>query len=53
MKCAACSYSILTQCVFDNAKNKLDYYRGSDFMKKCFKDLKKNVTKIINCEKRK
>ena len=34
-------YSIFTSCLFDESKNKLNYYRGKVFMKKKFcKDLK-------------
>ena len=33
-------YSILTSCSFDESKNKLNYYRGKDCMKKFCKDLK-------------
>ena len=46
-------YSIFTQCSFDESKNKLNYYRGKDCMKKFSKDLKENVSKIINYEKKK
>ena len=31
-------YSLLTHCSFDKTKNKLDYYRGEDCMKKFCKD---------------
>ena len=33
-------YSIFTSCSFDESKNKLNYYRGKDCMKKFCKDLK-------------
>ena len=33
---------------FDATKNKLDYYRGIDFIKELFKKLKDHATKIIN-----
>ena len=46
-------YSLFTHCSFDKAKNKLDYYRGKDCMKKFCKDLRKHATKIINYEKKK
>ena len=46
-------YSILTSCSFDESKNKLNYYRGKDCMKKFCKDLKENATRIINYEKEK
>ena len=31
-------YSIFTHCSFDESKNKLNYYRGDDCMKKICKD---------------
>ena len=46
-------YSLFTHCSFDESKNKLNYYRGDDCMKKFCKDLRENSTKIINCEKKK
>ena len=46
-------YSIFTHCSFDQSKNKLDYYRGEDCMKKFCKDLREHATKIINYEKKK
>ena len=46
-------YSIFTHCSFDESKNKLDYYRGDDCMKKFCKDLRTHATKIINYEKKK
>ena len=48
-------YSIFTSCSFDESKNKLNYYRGNDCMKKfCdFEDLRIHATKIINYEKKK
>ena len=46
-------YSIFTHCSFDKSKNKLNYYRGSDCMKKFCKDLREHATKIINYEKKK
>ena len=46
-------YSLFTHCSFDKTKNKLDYYRGEDCMKKFCKDLRENATKIINYEKKK
>ena len=45
-------YSIFTHCSFDKSKNKLNYYRGEDCMKRFCKDLKEHVIKIINCEKK-
>ena len=46
-------YSLFTHCSFDKSKNKLDYYRGKDCMKKFCKDLRTHVRKIINFEKKK
>ena len=46
-------YSLFTHCSFDKTKNKLDYYRGEDCMKKFCKDLREHATKIINYEKKK
>ena len=46
-------YLLFTHCSFDKTKNKLDYYRGKDRMKKFCKDLRKHATKIINYEKKK
>ena len=38
--------SLFTHCLFDKTKNKLDYYRGDDCMKKFCKDLREHATKI-------
>ena len=46
-------YSIFTHCSFDKSKNKLNYYRGKDCMKKFSKNLREHVSKIINYEKKK
>ena len=46
-------YSIFTSCSFDKSKNKLNYYRGKDCIKKFCKDLKEHATRIINHEKKK
>ena len=46
-------YSIFTSCSFDESRNKLNYYRGDDCMKKFCKHLKTHATKIINYEKKK
>ena len=45
--------SIFTHCSFDQSKNKLNYYRGKDCMKRFSKDLRTHATKIINYEKKK
>ena len=46
-------YSLFTHFSFDKTKNKLDYYRGKDCMKKFSKDLREHATKIISYEKKK
>ena len=46
-------YSLFTHCSFDKTKNKLDYYRGKDCMKKFCKDLREHATNIINYENKK
>ena len=46
-------YSIFTSCSFDKSKNKLNYYRGKDCLKKFCEDLRIHATKIINYEKKK
>ena len=46
-------YSLDTHCSFDQTKNKLNYYRGKDCMKKFFKGLREHATKIINYKKKK
>ena len=38
-------YSIFTHCSFDKSKNKLNYYRGKDCMKKFSKDLREHISK--------
>ena len=45
-------YSIFTHCSFDKSKNKLNYYRGKDCMKKFSKDLREHASKIIDYEKK-
>ena len=51
-KHAPSGYSLFTHCLFDTAKNKLDYYRGKNFMKNFCLDLREHGTKIINYEKK-
>ena len=46
-------YSLYTHCSFDKSKNKLDYYRGKDCMKKFCKDFREHATKIINYKNKK
>ena len=38
-------YSPFTHCSLDTTKNKLDYYRGKDFIKKFCIDIRKHPTK--------
>ena len=45
-------YSLFTQFSFDTTKNKLDYYRGKNYMRNFCLDLGEHVTKIINYEKK-
>ena len=45
-------YLIFTHCSFDESKNKINFYRGDDCMKKFCKDLREHSTKIINYEKK-
>ena len=45
-------YSLFTHCSFNTTKNKVDYYRGEDCMKKFCEDLKKHAAKIIIHEKK-
>ena len=47
-KHTASGYSLFRNCSFDTIKNKLDYYRGKNCMKKFFLDLREHATKIIN-----
>ena len=51
-KHAASGYSLLTHCSFDTTKNKLDYYRGKNYMRNFCLNLKEHATKIINYEKK-
>ena len=46
-------YSIFTHCSFDQSKNKLDYYRDKDCMKRFCEDCREHATEIINYEKKK
>ena len=52
-KHAQSGYSLFTHCSFDTTTNKLDYYRGKNFMKNFCLDLKEHAEKIINYEKEK
>ena len=51
-KHAPSGYSIFTSCSLDESKNKINYYRGDDCMKKLCKDLREHAMKIINYEKK-
>ena len=44
------AYSLLTDCSFDSAKNKLDCYKDEDCMERFRKDLKEHAMKIIDYE---
>ena len=46
-------YSLFTNCSFDAAKNKLDYFRDRDCMEKFFKDLRVHAMRIVNYIKKK
>ena len=46
-------YSLFTHCSFVKTKNKIDYYRGEDCVKKFCLNLREQATKIINYEKKK
>ena len=46
-------YSLFTHCSFNKTKNKLDYYRGKDCMKKICKNFREHATKVFNYEKKK
>ena len=52
-KHAPSGYSLFTCSSFDTKENKLDCYRGEDYMKKFCKDLKEHATRVINYEKKK
>ena len=43
---------MFAKCSSDATKNKLDYYRGIDFIKMLCKKLKDYALKIINYEKK-
>ena len=46
------AYSFFTCCSFDTTKNKLDYYRGKNCMKKFCLDLREHEAKIIDYQKK-
>ena len=41
-------YSVFTHCSFDESKNKFNYYRGDDCMKKFCKDLREHALRKEN-----
>ena len=45
-------YSWFIHCSFDTTKNKLDYYRGKNYVKNFCLDLREHATKIVNYEKK-
>ena len=45
-------YLLFTHCSFDKTKNKLDYYKGDNCMKKFCKDLREHATKTTDYEKK-
>ena len=45
-------YSLFTNCSFDLTKNKLDCYRGKDYMERVCEDLKEHATKTTDYEKK-
>ena len=47
-----CSYSLFTNCSFDEKNNKLDYYRSKDCLKKFCQDLKRQAKSIVDFEKK-
>ena len=47
-----CGYSLFTHCSFNKKKNVIDYYRGTDCLKRFCKDLKKQARSIVDCEKK-
>ena len=49
----SCGCPLFTHCAFDTTKNKLNYYRGKDYMKSFCKDLRKHAREIVNFGKKK
>ena len=46
-------YSLFTNCLFDETKNKRYCYKGKDCMESFCKDLREHAMKIINFEENK
>ena len=42
------SWSLFTRCSFDKKENKLNYYRGKDWIEKLYKKLKESAMEIID-----
>lgn len=49
----ACGCSLFTLSSVDSNKCKHDFYWGDDFIKTLCRDLRKHITEIIYCEKKK
>ena len=45
-------HSILSSCSLDPTKNRLDCYKGEDYMEMFCKDFREHATEIINYEKK-
>ena len=45
-------WSLFTRCSFDGKENKLNFYRGKDYIEKLCKKLKESAREIINREKK-
>lgn len=50
-KCAACRYSLFTQCSLDKIRSKHDYYTDKDCIKIFYKYLIEHLMKITNFER--
>ena len=47
-----CGYSLITNCLFNEKKDVVDYYRGKDCLKKFCQNLKKQAKLIVDYEKK-
>ena len=45
-------WAMFTRCSFDKKENKINYYRGKDYIEKLCKKLKERAMKIINYEEK-
>ena len=52
-KHAPFGYSLFTHCSFDTTKYKFDYFRGKNFIKNVYLNLRDYLAKIIKYEKKK